>query len=598
MIGFFRFIGCRNRNFSQYLGFPSKNEDFRGLFINTKRLDCGTVDSGNITLLQGDAMGVQPNMIDYDKEYSEFKWNVPATFNFAGDVIDKWAEDPKRLAMLWVDDYGNEIRRTYADLVSASKRLAGVLTGQGIKRGDVVIVILPRNIEWWETFTACIRMGAVISPGTTQLTSKDIEFRANKAEAACIITNSELAAKFDEVSDNCPTVKSKIIITDPKPGWTFYDEALADAPEEFETVRTKSDESCLVYFTSGTTGYPKMALHTHASYPIGHQITGKYWLDLKPDDLHWNVSDTGWAKAAWSSYFGPLTMGAAQFIHHTDRFDPVKTLELLSEYPITTMCGAPTIYRMLVLQELANYTFPKLRHCVGAGEPLNPEIIEVWKNATGCTIRDGYGQTETVLLCGSFPCIEPKFGSMGRPTPGIDLKVIDEEGNPLPPDTEGDIAVRISPERPVGLMKEYWKEPERTASVYRNGEWYLTGDRAIVDEDGYFWFVGRSDDVILTSGYRIGPFEVESALIEHAAVAESAVVSSPDPTRGEVVKAFVILAPGYEAGDELIKELQEHVKMTTAPYKYPRKIEFVESLPKTISGKIRRIDLRNAEWGR
>jgi len=535
------------------------------------------------------------NMTDYDKEYAEFKWEVPEYFNFAGDVIDKWAADPDKLAMLWVDDDGHEVRKTFRDLSQASKRLANVLTAQGVRRDDVVLVILPRNIEWWETFTACIRMGAVVAPGTTQLTAKDIKYRANTAGAACIITNPEIAARFDEVADECPSVKSRIVITEPRDGWLYYTDAVDTAADVFETAPTHSDDNCIVYFTSGTTGFPKMALHTHASYPIGHRVTGKYWLDLREDDMHWNVSDTGWAKAAWSSYFGPWNMGAAQFIHHTDRFDPKKTLELLSQYPVTTMCGAPTIYRMLVLQDLSQYTFPHLRHCVGAGEPLNPEIIEVWKKATGCTIRDGYGQTETVCLCGSFPCLAPKFGSMGKPMPGIDLQVIDEEGNILPPNKEGDIAVRVSPNRPVGLFKEYWKEPERTAATYRDG-WYLTGDRAFVDEDGYFWFVGRADDVILTSGYRIGPFEVESALIEHPAVAESAVVSSPDDTRGEVVKAFVILAPGYTGSDELVKELQDHVKKVTAPYKYPRKIDFVTELPKTVSGKIRRIELRDQEW--
>ena len=537
------------------------------------------------------------NMTDYDREYGAFQWEVPEYYNFAGAVIDKWAEDPEKLAMLWVDDEGTEVRRTFRDLSQTSKRLANVLTGQGVRQNDVVMVILPRNIEWWETFTACIRMGAMVAPGTTQLTAKDIKFRCNKAEAACIITTPAIAARFDEVAGDCPTVKSRLVITEPRDGWISYTKAVEAASDDFETARTRSDDNCIVYFTSGTTGYPKMALHTHASYPIGHQVTGRYWLDLREDDMHWNVSDTGWAKAAWSSYFGPWNMGAAQFIHHTDRFDPKKTLDLLSQYPVTTMCGAPTIYRMLVLQDLSQYQFPHLRHCVGAGEPLNPEIIEVWKKATGCTIRDGYGQTETVLLCGSFPCIEPKFGSMGKPTPGIDLQVIDETGAVLPPYAEGDIAVRVKPQRPVGLFKEYWKEPERTASVYRNG-WYLTGDRAYKDEDGYFWFVGRADDVILTSGYRIGPFEVESALIEHPAVAESAVVSSPDETRGEVVKAFVILAPGYSGDDTLVKDLQDHVKKVTAPYKYPRKIEFVEVLPKTVSGKIRRIELRDQEWGK
>ncbi|MBF0230517.1 MAG: AMP-binding protein [Desulfamplus sp.] len=537
------------------------------------------------------------NMIDYDATYKEFKLEVPEYFNFSGDVIDNWAKDPNKLAMLWVDDAGNEIKKTFADISNASKKLANVLKANGVKQGDVILVILPRNIEWWETFTACIRMGALNSPGTTQLTAKDLEFRANKAEAVCIITNNDIASRFDTVAENCPNVKTKIVITKPRDGWLFYTDEVAKASDNFETAKTKSDDHCIVYFTSGTTGFPKMALHTHASYPIGHQITGKFWLDLQPQDMHWNISDTGWAKAAWSSFFGPWNCGAAQFIHHTDRFDPKKTLELLAKYPVTTMCGAPTIYRMLVLQDLSQYKFPTLRHCVGAGEPLNPEIIEVWKKATGCTIRDGYGQTETVLLCGSFPCIEPRFGSMGKPSPTIDLHVIDDNGNILPPDTEGDIAIRVKPNRPVGLFKEYWKEPERTASVYR-GDWYLTGDRAYVDKDGYFWFVGRADDVILTSGYRIGPFEVESALIEHPAVAESAVVSSPDDTRGEVVKAFVILAPGYTPSDELAKEIQEHVKKVTAPYKYPRKIDFVTALPKTVSGKIRRIELRQAEWGK
>ncbi len=536
-------------------------------------------------------------MTDYDKTCEEFRHDVPEYFNFAGDVIDKWADDPKKTAILWVDDAGNEIKKTFSDLSRVSKKLANVLQANGVKKNDVVMVVLPRNIEWWETVTAIIRMGAVISPGTTQLTSKDLEFRANKAEAACIVTNKAVAERFDAVADNCPSVRTRIVIDEPREGWIFYDEAVSKASDTFETAKTRSDDRCIVYFTSGTTGFPKMAVHTHASYPIGHITTGKFWLDLKPEDLHWNISDTGWAKAAWSSYFGPWICGAAQFIHYTERFDPVRTLELLSRYPVTVLCAAPTIYRILILQDLKKYSFPFLRHCVAAGEPLNPEIIEVWKKATGSTIRDGYGQTETVLLCGSFPCIEPRFGSMGKPAPGIDLQIIDGECRVLPPNTEGDIAIRVKPHRPVGLFKEYWKEADRTASAYR-GDWYLTGDRAYRDEDGYFWFVGRSDDVILTSGYRIGPFEVESALIEHPAVAESAVVSSPDATRGEVVKAFVILTPGYTPGDALVKELQEHVKKVTAPYKYPRKIEFVENLPKTISGKIRRIELRTREWGR
>ncbi|MCP4161069.1 MAG: AMP-binding protein [Deltaproteobacteria bacterium] len=533
------------------------------------------------------------NMTDYDKEYSEFKWDIPEKFNFAGDVIDKWAKDPNKLAIQWVDDDGNEKTRTFTELSSISKKVCNAFTRMGIKRGDVLIIMLGREVEWWEIFTACVRMGVVISPGTTQLTSKDIKYRMNYSKSVCFITDKDNAPKLEEVESDCELLRTKIIIGSKRDGWLNYDDEIAKENDSFETADTRHDEESMVYFTSGTTGNPKMTLHTH-SYGLAHQTTGKYWLDHKPEDLHWNVSDNGWAKAAWSSYFGPWNMGAALFIHCSPVFTPEKTLELLQKYPITTMCGAPTIYRLLVLQDLSKYSFPELRHCVGAGEPLNPEVIEIWKKATDTIIRDGYGQTESVLLCGSYLCIEPRFGSMGKPSPGVDLQIIDNDGNICPPDTEGDIAINVKV-KPAGLFKEYWNEPEKTASCY-NGDWYLTGDRATRDSDGYFWFVGRSDDVILSSGYRIGPFEVESALIEHESVAESAVVSSPDEKRGEIVKAFIVLAPGFTAGDGLKKEIQDHVKKVTAPYKYPRAIDFVTELPKTVSGKIRRVELRDAEW--
>ncbi len=535
------------------------------------------------------------NMTDYENEYAVFTWEVPGRFNFAKDIVDKWAEDPGKLAMWCVSDDGSELKRTFLDFSIASRKLANVLTRQGIRRGDVVMAILNRNPAWWEIFTACIRMGVIITPGTTQLTAKDLEYRINAAGAVCFITDNANAPKLEDVMERCPTLRKKLIVGTPREGWISYDEELRDAPEEFETVDTKRDEGAIVYFTSGTAGNPKMTLHTHTSYPLGHQVTGRYWLDLTANDLHWNISDTGWAKAAWSSYFAPWYCGAAVFVHTADRIDPVTTLACLRRYPVTTMCGAPTLYRMLVLQDLSDCAFPSLRHCVSAGEPLNAEIIDIWKGATGITIRDGYGQTETVCLCASFPCIEPRLGSMGKRTPGFDLQVIDEAGNCLPPNVEGDIAVRVKPKRPLGLFKEYWKDPGKTAASYR-GDWYITGDRAYIDEDGYFWFVGRADDIILTSGYRIGPFEVESALLEHPAVAESAVVSSPDATRGEIVKAFVVLAPGFAGSDELARELQEYVKGATAPYKYPRKIVFVTDLPKTVSGKIKRVELRKAEW--
>ncbi len=537
----------------------------------------------------------QPNLANYQEAYDSFEWDRPEYYNFAVDVIDRWAsQDPHKQALFWVDDAGNEKTRTFQEISTNSKKLCNALTQAGVSRGDTVIVILGREVEWWEVFTAVQRLGAVVSPGTTQLSGKDIEYRINAAAATCVVTDVVNAEKVEAVAANCATLRTKIITGAGREGWIDYHQCMNDCDDDFAPVATRADEESMCYFTSGTTGYPKMTMHTH-NYAIGHQPTGRYWLDLRESDVHWNISDTGWAKAAWSSYFGPWLCGATLFIHNSSGFSAAQTLQYLEKYPVTTMCGAPTIYRMLVLEDLASYDFSSLRHCVGAGEPLNPEIIEIWKNATGITIRDGYGQTETAILCGSFPCIEPRFGSMGKPAPGIKLAVIDDEGNELPARQEGDIAVLIEPVKPQGVFKEYKNDPQRTADT-RRGPWYITGDRAYVDDDGYFWFVSRADDVILSAGYRIGPFEVESALIEHAAVAESAVVSSPDETRGEIVKAFVVLAPGYAASEELAVELQNHVKQITAPYKYPRKLEFVEALPKTVSGKIRRIELREKEW--
>ncbi|MBK8993925.1 MAG: AMP-binding protein [Gammaproteobacteria bacterium] len=536
-------------------------------------------------------------MNDYASTRRDYRWDCPARFNFARDVIDRWAAaDPAQPAMLWVDDHGHEERRSFAEIAAASRRAANVLAAAGVVPGDRLVLLLGRQIAWWEVLTACLRMGAVASPGTAQLSAKDLAFRINAAQATCVVTDTGNAAKVDAVLGECPSLKARVLVDGSRDGWIDYAAALRAASEAFITVDTAADDEALCYFTSGTTGQPKMCMHAH-SYGLAHQTTGRYWLDLKPSDLHWNLSDTGWAKAAWSSYFGPWNCGAAIFVHHTQGFSARRALELLAAQPITTFCGAPTIYRMFVQEDLARYRFPRLRHCVGAGEPLNPEVIETWRKATGLVIRDGYGQTETVILCGNYPSLEPRFGSMGKPAPGIELAVIDAEGRVLPPATEGDVAVRVKPERPPGLFLGYKGDPKKTASSFR-GDWYLTGDRATVDADGYFWFVGRADDVILSAGYRIGPFEVESALIEHPAVAESAVVSSPDDQRGEIVKAFVVLAPGHEASEALAAELQAHVKQVTAPYKYPRRIEFVEELPKTVSGKIRRVELRNREWGR
>ena len=532
------------------------------------------------------------NMTDYEQTVREFKLEVPERFNFARDVIGRWAKDPQKLAMHWLSANGDERKLTFADFAERSDRFARLLQEQGVRPGDRVMVQLPRVPAWWVVLLGCFKAGAVAVPGTVLLTPKDIHYRTTLAEAVAYVTDAENAAKVDEVKGECPSLKTLILVPNgERSGWLDYDAEMAKQDGAFTCVDTRSSDPALIYFTSGTVGNPKMVLHTHASYPIGHVVTGKFWLDLRPDDLHLNLSETGWAKAAWSSFFGPWNMGAALFVQDArGKFSAGETLDLLESYPITTFCAPPTAYRMLVLEDLSKRRL-SLRWCVGAGEPLNPEVIETWQRGTGHLIRDGYGQTETVLLCGNYPSLEVRPGSMGKPSPAMPVAVIDEEGQVLGPDNEGDIAVRFRPERPVGLFQEYWKNPAATEAS-RRGDWYVTGDRAYVDADGYFWFVGRADDVIISAGYRIGPFEVESALVEHPAVAEAAVVGKGDPMRGTIVKAFVILAPGHRGSEQLATELQDHVKQVTAPYKYPREIEFVSELPKTISGKIRRVELR------
>lgn len=538
-----------------------------------------------------------PDMIDYETTRAAFKWEVPEYFNFVRDVFDTWAEDGEKLAMWWIDGDGGEKKITYRTFQARSSQLANVLRANGVKQGDIVMLLMPRLVAWWETSLACIRMGAVVAPGTTMLASQDIKYRLTLAEPTCIVCDRSMADKVDEVKADFPNLKVRIVVDEQRDGWLNYEDEVSKASPDLEVANTRSDDPCILYFTSGTTGMPKMTLHTHASYPIGHIITGKYWHDLGPSDMVWTLTDTGWAKAAWGSFFNAWNLGATLFVYHCVGFDPRRSLEILGQYPITVFCAPPTAYRMFIQEDLQPYKLAAVRRCVSAGEPLNPEVIETWEQAFGLSIYEGYGQTESVCLVATFPPLAVKPGAMGKPAPGFHVAVIDDAGNELPPGQEGELAVKVKPERPVGLFKEYWKDPERTAAVYR-GDWYLTGDRATIDEDGYFWFVGRSDDIILASGYRIGPFEVESALIEHPAVAESAVVSSPDEIRGEVVKAFIVLAPGYAPSDQLLKEIQDHVKKVAAPYKYPRKVQFVDALPKTISGKIRRIELRQQEWGK
>jgi acetyl-CoA synthetase/medium-chain acyl-CoA synthetase len=456
--------------------------------------------------------------------------------------------------------------------------------------------MLPRVPNWWLAMLGLIRLGAVPVPATLLLTSRDVAYRLDTARISAVITNEEGASKLSGFT-------GIQILAGATPGAGAqssssarfnFDHGLRHASKRFRREPTRSADPGILFFTSATTGDPKMVLHTQASYGLGHQLTGRYWLDLKPGDVHWNISDLGWGKAAWSSFYGPWHMGACIFaLDAAGKFDPTLTLDTLAKYPITTWCAPPTALRLLVRQDLSRWSFPHLRHCVSAGEPLNPEVLSLWRAATGLTLHEGYGQTETVVLIGNFRSLDVPVrpGSMGKPTPGLTVALLDEHLNDVPVGQEGEVAVLVKPHRPMGIFKEYWLNPEEDARKFRD-DWYLTGDRATRDADGYFWFVGRKDDVIKSSGYRIGPFEVESALLEHPVVLEAAVVGQPDPLRGQIVKACVVLRPGIEAVDELKTELQAHCKKLVAAYKYPREVEFVRELPKTTSGKTRRVELR------
>ena len=531
---------------------------------------------------------------DYEETYRTFSQEVPERFNWAYEVFDGWAEDPQKVAMVWVSDNGRRRDITFREFGERSRRAANALTGLGAHAGDSVFIMLPRLAEWWEIMLGCIRGLLVSVPGTTLLTTRDIAYRINASGAKIAITDPENLGKLESVRGECPTLKHILVVGDSSAG-PGYEEMVAAASPDLPNPRNLSSDPLVLYFTSGTTGYPKMVMNTHATYPIGHVATGKFWLDNRPTDLHWTISDTGWAQAAWRHFFGPWNMGAAIFVwDQRDRFDAAAALRTLETYPITTFFAPPTAYRMLVLEDLKSFRPKALRHCIGAGEPVNPEVIDAWRSGTGHHIWEAYGQTETTLCVATFPGTEYRAGSMGVAAPGYYVAVVNEDGNELPPNEEGEMAIRIRPDRPVGLFPGYWKNPDANARCFR-GDWYYTGDKATRDEDGYFWFVGRADDVIISASYRIGPFEVESALIEHGAVAEAAVVGRADPIRSAIVKAFVVLAPGNEPSDALVAELQAHVRRVTAPYKYPREVEFIDELPKTISGKIRRNELRRRD---
>jgi acetyl-CoA synthetase len=523
---------------------------------------------------------------DYQAAAAGFQWPVLDRFNWALDYFDVQARDNDRPALWVLDEHGGEDRLSFAQMSERSNRVANFLRQSGVRRGDRVLVMLPNVVPLWEITLALLKLGAVISPATTLLTPADLQDRIDRGGMAHVIAGAADAEKFARV----PGPYGRIAVGGGAPGWIPYAEAASASPRFEPDGPTRAGDPFLLYFTSGTTAKPKMVLHTHESYPVGHLST-LYWIGLRPDDIHWNISSPGWAKHAWSCLFAPWNAGATIFIYNQSPFNAKKTLDILVRCGVTTLCAPPTVWRVLILEDLPSYPV-KLRELVGAGEPLNPEVIEQVQAAWGLTIRDGYGQTETTCQIGNSPGQPVKIGSMGRPLPGYRIALVDQEGNEA---DEGEISIRLKP-APVPLMAGYLDNPERSAELL-GGDYYHTSDVARRDEDGYYWYVGRDDDVFKSSDYRISPFELESALIEHEAVAEAAVVPSPDPIRLAVPKAFIVLKPGVEPSRATALAIFRFLRERLAPYKRIRRIEFAD-LPKTISGKIRRVELRRAEEAR
>jgi acetyl-CoA synthetase len=540
---------------------------------------------------------IKTNFNSYEDFICNFKINIPKGFNFAYDVVDEWAKiNPLKTALVWCNEKGEEAKFNFAQLKESSDKTANFLKSIGIKKGDPVMLILKRRFEFWFCIIALHKLGAIAIPATHLLTTKDIIYRNNAASIKAIISvnEPEVIAHVDEAVKDSPTLQLKISLNGKHDGWLNYTEELSKAdvkftrPDDFKTVG--KDDIMLLYFTSGTTGMPKMVQHNF-DYPLGHIVTAKFWQNVDDDGLHLTVADTGWAKAAWGKIYGQWLSGCAVFVYDYDKFVPKNMLEVITKYGVTSFCSPPTVYRYLIKEDFTKYDFSKLKYCTVAGEPLNPEVYNRFLKLTGIKLMEGYGQTECTVIIGTFPWMDPKPGSMGKPAPGYEVDLLNENGESCEVGEEGQIAIRTNKNKPIGMFVGYYRDKTLTNKVWHDNIYY-TGDMAWKDEDGFFWFVGRSDDVIKSSGYRIGPFEVESALLEHPAVLECAVTGVPDPDRGQVVKATIVLTKNYSASEELTKELQEHVKKITAPYKYPRIIEFVTELPKTISGKIRRVEIR------
>jgi acetyl-CoA synthetase len=533
----------------------------------------------------------EPRLGDYEKERASYVVSVPERFNAVEAIVDTWAaQDPDGPAVLSLDAVGDVVQvDTAAALAEASRRTARALLERGVSKGDHVFVMLPRIPQWYAALLGCMRIGAIPMPGPNLLTPRDIAYRLDRGHATAAITDEAGAGKVDQA---VAPLSVRLCVGAAPSGWEDFDAACEAAGDgEVPAGVTDRDDPLLLYFTSGTVSYPKMVQHAH-SYALGHVGTARFWHDLRPGDLHWTVTDTGWAKAAWGALFGQMHERACIVQVALGRPDADTIFGILARHGITSFCAPPTLYRLLVQGDFSRYDLSALRHCTSAGEPLNPEVIRAWAEGTGgLTVYDGYGQTETTCLVANYRSMPVRPGSMGRPVPGWDVTVVDDDGQPVQNGAVGNVVVRYEPTRPVGLFPGYYEDAQASAGSFR-APFYFTGDKAARDEDGYFWFEGRNDDVITSSAYRIGPFEVESALVEHPAVMEAAVVGRDDPDRTQIVVGICVLAPGHQASTELATELQDYVKQTTAPYKYPREVHFVDELPKTVSGKIRRGELR------
>jgi acetyl-CoA synthetase len=526
-----------------------------------------------------------------------FSLNVPADFNFGYDVVDEMARlAPNKTAMVWCDETGAERVFTFGDIKKYSDKTANFFKSLGIGKGDMVMLILKRHYEFWFSIVALHKLGAVAIPATSLLTTHDLVYRFNAAGVKAVVCTAtgEVTNYVDEAQAECPSVTIKIIAKGKKDGWYSFTENMEAASENFArpqgAQRQKTNDPMLIYFSSGTSGLPKMGCHSF-SYPLGHITTAKHWHNVDPDGLHLTVADTGWGKAVWGKLYGQWLMEAAVFVYDFDKFSPPDLLAKIEKYKITTFCAPPTIYRFFIKEGIEGFDLSSLKYATVAGEALNPEVFNKFYQYTGLKLMEGFGQTETTLTVLNWIGMEPKPGSMGKPSPQYEVAIVDENCEPVPTGEVGEIVVCTKRGKPAGLFSCYYKDKERTDAVWHDG-YYHSGDTAWQDEDGYLWYVGRTDDVIKSSGYRIGPFEIESVLMEHPAVLECAVTGAPDPVRGQVVKATIVLMRGYTASDELAGEIKDFVKRVTAPYKYPRIIEFVSELPKTINGKIRRVEIR------